>query len=244
MQGVHLRKYGVEATIDFEVYEVDGVDLRVDWVPAQADCEIMKDGGASTQCDNTATDEGSTFSIVLTATEMEFARGVLKIVDAATKVFLDKVIIIETYGHPSAMHAFDLGAASESVSGTLTVETADTVFNLTATSGTLSDQDDCYHDMVICFYDNSGGIYETKRITDYDGTNTRVTVHENISFPGEDGVDTWVIYRGACAPVGAASITEGDKDDIADKVWDEADTDHMTPGSKGLKMHHSGRGRY
>lgn len=107
MQGVHLRKYGVEATIDFEVYEVDGVDLRVDWVPAQADCEIMKDGGASTQCDNTATDEGSTFSIVLTATEMQFARGVIKIVDAATKVFLDKVIVIETYGNASAQHAMD-----------------------------------------------------------------------------------------------------------------------------------------
>ncbi len=111
-QGIHLRKYGVEATIDFDIYEVDGVDLRVDWVPAQADCEIMKDGGASTLCDNTATDEGSTYSVVLTATEMQFARGVLKIVDAATKVFLDKVVVIETYGNASAQHAFDLDTAS------------------------------------------------------------------------------------------------------------------------------------
>jgi len=91
-----LRKYGVEATIDFELYEVDGVNLRTDWVPAAADCEIMKDGGASTQCTNTAVDEGSTYSIVLTATEMQAARLVLKIVDAATKVFLDKVVIIES----------------------------------------------------------------------------------------------------------------------------------------------------
>jgi len=104
MQGVHLREYGVQTTIDFELYEVDGVDLRVDWVPAAADCEVMKDEGASTQCTNTATDEGSTYSIVLTATEMQAARLVLKIVDAATKVFLDKVIVIETYGHASAMH--------------------------------------------------------------------------------------------------------------------------------------------
>ena len=111
-QGVHLRKYGVQTTFDFELYEVDGVDLRVDWIPAQADCEIMKDEGASTLCDNTATDEGSTYSVVLTATEMQFARGVLKIVDAATKVFLDKVVMIETYGNASAMHAFDLDTAS------------------------------------------------------------------------------------------------------------------------------------
>lgn len=106
-QAVHLRKYGVEATIEFEVYEVDGVDLRTDWVPAAADCEIMKDGGASTQCTNTATDEGSTYSIVLTATEMQAARLVLKVVDAATKVFLDKIVIIETYGNASAQHAAD-----------------------------------------------------------------------------------------------------------------------------------------
>jgi hypothetical protein len=111
MQGVHLRKYGVQTTIDFELYEVDGVDLRTDWVPAAADCEVMKDGGASTQCTNTATDEGSTYSIVLTATEMQAARIVLKVVDAATKVFLDKVIIIETYGNASAQHAFDLDDA-------------------------------------------------------------------------------------------------------------------------------------
>lgn len=110
-----LRKYGVQTTIDFELYEVDGVDLRVDWVPAQVDCEIMKDGGASTLCDNTATDEGSTYSIVLTATEMQFARGVLKMVDAATKVFLDKVVIIETYGNASAQHAFDLDTAVQTV---------------------------------------------------------------------------------------------------------------------------------
>jgi hypothetical protein len=116
MQGIHLRKYGVETTIDFELYEVDGVDLRVDWVPQAADCEIMKDEGASTQCANTATDEGSTYSIVLTATEMEAARHILKIVDSATgKVFLDKVISIETYGHASAQHAFDLNTATQDV---------------------------------------------------------------------------------------------------------------------------------
>lgn len=115
VQGAPLRKYGVEATIDFELFEVDGVDLRVDWTPAQVDCEIMKDGGASTMCTNTATDEGSTYSIVLTATEMEAARLVLKIVDAETKVFLDKVVIIETYGNASSQHAFDLDSAGVDV---------------------------------------------------------------------------------------------------------------------------------
>ncbi|KKN75799.1 hypothetical protein LCGC14_0376750 [marine sediment metagenome] len=109
-----LRKYGVQTDIDFDVYKVDGVDLRTDWAPAQADCRIMKDGGAFQMCDNTAVTESGTYSIILTATEMQFASGVLKIVDAATKVFLDKVIIIETYGHASAQHAMDFDDADGS----------------------------------------------------------------------------------------------------------------------------------
>ena len=113
-QGVHLRKYGVETTIPFEIYEVDGVDLRTDWTPAAADCQVSKDEGTSTQCTNTAaaiaTSSGM-YKIVLTATEMTAARINLRVVDAATKVFLDKVIIIETYGHASAMHAMDFNDA-------------------------------------------------------------------------------------------------------------------------------------
>jgi len=114
-QALQLRKYGVEFTVDFELYEVDGVNLRTDWTPAATDCEVMKDGGASTQCTNTATDEGSTYSIVITATEAEAARLVIKVVDAATKAFLDKVIIVETYGNASAQHAFDLDTATQKV---------------------------------------------------------------------------------------------------------------------------------
>ena len=111
MQGVHLRKYGVETKIDFELYEVDGVDLRVDAVDAGSDCNIMKDEGAEATCTNDFVDEGMGYSITLTATEMEAARIVLYIIDSATKVWLDKVIVIETYGNASAMHALDLDTA-------------------------------------------------------------------------------------------------------------------------------------
>lgn len=103
MSSMRLRKYGVQATIEFELHEVDGVDLRTNWTPAQSDCEIEKNEGGYTICDNTASGT-TTYKIVLTATEMEFARGSLKIVDSATKAFLDIVIQIETYGHASALH--------------------------------------------------------------------------------------------------------------------------------------------
>lgn len=122
-QSVHLRKYGVQTTIEFELYEIDGVDLRTNWTPAQSDCEIEKNEGGYTICDNTASGT-TTYKIVLTATEMEFARGGLKIVDSATKVFLDKIVYIETYGNASAMHAFDLDTALASQTvGTCTTNT-------------------------------------------------------------------------------------------------------------------------
>ena len=413
MQGPYLRKYGVETKINFVLYEVDGVDFRVDAADGGSDCSIMKDEGAEATCTNDFVDEGMGYSITLTATEMQAARIVVYVVDSATKVWLDDSIVIETYGHASAQHAFDLdtalasqtvgtcttntdmrgtdganttvpdaagtaealheitdaaiaalenlsaaevnaevdsalntaipgsptagsineriktlddhdlvtkvpdtislaninaqvdtalsdinldhlmktataaadmtteiadntalsrilangdtsaftpstdgfqpirdrgdaawAGAPEACSGTFTVHTADTVFDLTATLGTLSANDDAYNNMIICMYDNSGSVYETRRVTDYDGTNTRVTLDTDLTFPGEDGVDTWVIYRNAYAPVGAASITESDKNDIVDKTWDEPDADHMTIGTKGLKMHHAGRGRY
>lgn len=106
-QSVHLRKYGVQTTIDFELYEIDGVDFRVDAADA-SDITIMKDEGAEANTTNSFTDEGTGYSIVLTATEMQAERIMLYVVDSATKVWLDKCIVIETYGHASAMHEFDL----------------------------------------------------------------------------------------------------------------------------------------
>jgi len=117
MQGVHLRKYGVEAKFDFELYEVDGVDFRVDAVDAGSDCSVMKDEGAEATCTNDFVDEGKGYSITLTATEMEAARITVYIVDSATKVWLDKSITIETYGHASAEHAMDF---SDAVRGGMT----------------------------------------------------------------------------------------------------------------------------
>jgi hypothetical protein len=111
MQGVHLRKYGAATTINFDLYETDGIDLKVDAVDGGSDCSIMKDEGAEATCTNDFVDEGKGYSLALTATEMQAARIVLYIVDSATKVYLDKVIVIETYGNASAQHAMDFDDA-------------------------------------------------------------------------------------------------------------------------------------
>ncbi len=106
-----LRKYGVQTTIHFVLYEVDGVDLRVDAADGGTDCSMMKDEGAEATCDNDFADEGKGYSLVLTATEMEAAEIMVYIVDSATKLWLDEALKIETYGHASAMHAMDLDDA-------------------------------------------------------------------------------------------------------------------------------------
>lgn len=108
MSEIHLRKYGVEATFTFPLYEIDGVDLRIDAVHASGDSAIMKDEGAEANTSNGFSDEGNGYSIVLTATEMEAARIVVYLVDqTGTKVWLDRTLVIETYGNASAQHAMD-----------------------------------------------------------------------------------------------------------------------------------------
>lgn len=107
-----LRKYGAAATLNFDLFEVDGVDFRVDAVHASGDTKIMKDEGAEANTTNGFTDEGSGYSIVLTATEMQAARIVIYAVDqTATKVWLDRTVVIETYGNASAQHAMDFDDA-------------------------------------------------------------------------------------------------------------------------------------
>ena len=113
MQGPFLRKYGVETKIDFVLYDTDGASLKVDAAHAAGDSVIMKDEGAEANTDNAFVDEGTGYSITLTATEMQAARVVVYIVDQTSpKVWLDEALVIDTYGNASAQHAFDLDTAT------------------------------------------------------------------------------------------------------------------------------------
>lgn len=419
MQGIHLRKYGVEAKIPFVLYEVDGVDLRVDGADAGSDCTIMKDEGAEATCDNDFVDEGMGYSITLTATEMEAARIVVYVVDSATKVWLDDAIIIETYGNASAMHAFDLDAVNRgtdnaalasvvgaladaaaagevteadtlmqyikqllnvligsagiaafpseaapanavslaeviraihvdvtglngsamvgtnnanttvpdaagtaaglhsttdailahathglaaletlvdeletllkdatyglsalrtqgdaawatatgfsthnaaavktaieaagshltlikaitdwqrSCSGTVVVNNpgTDTIFDLTAVTGTLSTNNDAYNNMQITFFDNSGSVFETRKVSDFVGASGRITVDAALSFPVQDGVDTFILwnrYSPTAAAGGGATAQEVHEYDVSGIT---------TPGQAGYEIQQGG----
>ena len=112
-----LRKYGVSATINFELAsDANPEDLQIAATFAAGDVKIMKDEGAEANTTNLPTDEGTGYSLVLTATEMQAARIMIYLIDqTATKVWMDKAIRIETYGNASASHAFDLDTATQSV---------------------------------------------------------------------------------------------------------------------------------
>lgn len=116
MQGPFLRKYGVEAVINFQLYETDGASFKVDAVHAAGDSVIMKDEGAEANTANAFVDEGTGYSLTLSAAELTAARVVVYVADQTSPaVWIDEAIVVETYGHASAMHAFDLDTATQGV---------------------------------------------------------------------------------------------------------------------------------
>jgi len=116
MQGVFERKYGVETTIDFTLFETDGVDFKTDAAHAAGDSIIMKDEGAEANTTNGFVDEGNGYSITLTAAEMQAARITVYLIDQSSpKVWLDTSLVVETYGNAAAQHAFDRDQATPDV---------------------------------------------------------------------------------------------------------------------------------
>ena len=103
---VYLAEYGRAKTIHFDLVEIDGIDLRVDAADGGSDCIVMTDEAAEGTATNDFVDEGTGYSLLLTAAEMAGARITVYVVDSATKAWLDKAIQIETFGHLSSAHPF------------------------------------------------------------------------------------------------------------------------------------------
>lgn len=97
-----MREYGAATTVNFDLWETDGTDLKTDAVDGGTDCNIVKDEGASATCANDFVDEGNNYSIALSASEMQAARISVCFLDSATKAYLDKCIYIDTYGNASS----------------------------------------------------------------------------------------------------------------------------------------------
>jgi hypothetical protein len=128
---------------------------------------------------------------------------------------------------------------------TIAVVTDDKTFTLTASGldGDTSADDDAWNNASVTIEDVTGTAKELRTVEDYTGSTKTIILDRNCKFNLAAG-DKVRFHPFCTSNVVAAVITDSDKNDIVDKVWDEADTDHLTIGTKGLKMHHAGRGRY
>lgn len=106
MADLFLRRYGEATTILFDLYDPTDGQGEEAAAHAAGDSVISKDEAAEANtASGFAQEGGSCYSLALSAAEMTCARAYIRIVDqTATKVWLDKLIIIETYGNASAQH--------------------------------------------------------------------------------------------------------------------------------------------
>jgi len=106
-------KYATEYTLYFGVYDSNSPWRNYETAPAAADIHVFQNGASEARATNAVTDIGRTFKLVLTAGEMTAAVVTVDINDAtATPLFGDETWYIPTYGHASALQAFDLDSAT------------------------------------------------------------------------------------------------------------------------------------
>jgi hypothetical protein len=215
----YLRKYGVEATLDLGLFQLDGVDLETGASFAAGDLKIMKDEGAEVNTSNLPTDEGTGYSLVLTATEMQAARIVVYVIDqTASKVWLDDYLVVESYGNASAQHAFDLDTAVQSVNitqvdgtaqrATDLAEIAQYLFANTATLTSVLDDDSVF-----------GQLLAKVAVTNYDRTtDSQEALGESTASAAVIADAVWDEDLSGHTTGGTAGEILGD---IADKIWDE-----------------------
>lgn len=108
-----FRDYATATTVLVDLWETDGTDLKVDATFATGDCKIMIDEGNEANCANLPTDEGQSYSLVLSATETTGKRIKVLLVDSATKAWLDRTITIETSGNTASQHPVTSAGAAQ-----------------------------------------------------------------------------------------------------------------------------------
>lgn len=116
-----LRKYNAGTTILFPLVDRGAADYEATPVTFVAgDTKVKIDGAGFVNTTNAPTHAGlGVYQVILTAAELQGARIILLIKDQTVpKLWEDQAVNIETYGHASAQHAFDLDSATV-VAGTV-----------------------------------------------------------------------------------------------------------------------------
>lgn len=176
---VHQREWGIATTINFVLYTSDG-PLDVNEVDGGSEVSLSCDEGAETEATNDFVDEGTYYSIAITAEEMECAR--IAVVVAATDT---NVAFIETNGSPA-----DQGTYTGGLIGTGTAQ------SVTATTVVLDASfpwaDDDLIGALIQVCSATQGYCQTKTVTDYVASTDTVTVDTFNTTPA--GTTIYRIY--------------------------------------------------
>lgn len=160
-----LRKYGVAATITgIPVITRSSADYVSGTTFAAGDVTLSIDGAALVNIGTlpSETTAGSKLlSFAFTSSEMAGARIAVRVIDqTTTKVFEDQAFIVETYGHPSGQHSFDLDPLTGVVETSTGNSASSFKTNLAAVTA------DFYNGCLIMFVD--GGLAnQVKKVTDY-----------------------------------------------------------------------------
>jgi hypothetical protein len=122
---VFQAPYGVQNEFPFEIWSTDGLSLDVDETDAGSDVTIRCNDNAEATSTNDYTDEGTTYQIILTATEMQCEHLTVTVNEA-----VDAIFHIETYGNASARN-ISIPNAAPGAAGALLVAGNNDDFNVT-----------------------------------------------------------------------------------------------------------------
>jgi hypothetical protein len=125
MAASYSRKYatGSGADVYINIPKAGSANHAVsaDWTPAAGDVKVSVDGGAAANIGTLPTaiamGNSAIWKFVFTNSELTGKFVSVTVADSATKAVDDTGFSIETYGHASAAHPFDLGAASSAQTG-------------------------------------------------------------------------------------------------------------------------------
>jgi hypothetical protein len=229
------RLYGAATTVDFCLYVTDSTVGAVkveNAVHASGDTYIMKDEGPEANTTNGFVDEGSCYSIALTATEMQAARILLNIEDQGVKTWADKCIRIETYGNANAQHNAAFPANVTQVAGAnIPTPPSAGYLPVTVKSGTGTGEISLASGAVTVATNNDKTGYG---LADNAITDAKINTGAITSAKFAAGAITSTVL--AANSIGASQLATSAVDEIVDANWDEATSGHTTAGTTGKAL--------
>jgi hypothetical protein len=202
---VHMARYGEARTFNFKLYNADGT-LDTDESDGGSEVSVSCNEGDETTATNDFVDEGTFYSIALTAAEMTCARVTVVVAATVTEVFH-----IETYGHPSSQHPTLGGDSLGTAETTIDSVTSQLIFSVAAGSS----DNDAYNNWGLLIIDASSAAQrDFVPIDDYAGGTLTVTLRRAPVFTVQSGDRVIFVPAQIASGVNVTTIKGVDADTV------------------------------